>query len=64
MEIEDDQGHVVELAKFSKGSSRISKLEEEKKTDAKRIADLESALSAQVELHKSEVLRLEENLVN
>jgi hypothetical protein len=52
------------LAKFSEGSSRISRLEEEKKTDAKRIADLESALLAQVELHKSEVLRLEENLVN
>ena len=37
-------------------------MEEEKKADAKRIADLESALSAQVELHKSEVLKLEEKL--
>jgi hypothetical protein len=37
-------------------------LEEEKKADAHRIADLEYALSAQVELHKSEVLRLEEKL--
>ena len=40
----------------------ISKLEKEKKVDAKRIADLEYALSAQVELHKSEVLRLEKKL--
>jgi hypothetical protein len=46
----------TELARFSKGSSRISKLEEEKKANTKRIADLESTLSAQVELHKSEVL--------
>jgi hypothetical protein len=52
----------VELAKFSERSLRISKLEEEKKDDAKRIVDLESALSAQVELHKSEVLKLEEKL--
>jgi hypothetical protein len=37
-------------------------MEEEKKADAKRIADLESALPAQVELHKSEVLKLEEKL--
>jgi hypothetical protein len=34
----------------------------EKDVDAKRIADLEYALSAQVELHKSEVLRLEKKL--
>jgi hypothetical protein len=40
----------------------ISKLEKEKKVDAKRIADLEYALSAQVELHKSEVVRLEKKL--
>jgi hypothetical protein len=33
-----------------------------KKDDAKHIADLEYALSAQVDLHKSEVLRLEKNL--
>jgi hypothetical protein len=49
------------LAKFFKESSIISKLEE-KKADSKRIAELESALSARVELHKSEVLRLEEKL--
>jgi hypothetical protein len=52
----------TELAIFSEGSSRISKLEEENKADTKRIADLECALSAQVELHKSEVLKLEEKL--
>jgi hypothetical protein len=52
----------AELAKFSKESSIISKLEEEKKADSKRIADLESTLSAQVELHKSEVLGLEEKV--
>jgi hypothetical protein len=49
----------AELAIFSEGNSRISKLEE-KKADTKRIADLESALSAQVDLNKSEVLKLEE----
>jgi hypothetical protein len=32
------------------------------KEDAKRIADLEYVVSAQVELHKSEVLRLEQKL--
>ena len=52
----------AKLAKFSKGSSRISRLEEEKKGDTKRIADLEYALPAQVELHKSKVLKLEEKL--
>jgi hypothetical protein len=52
----------AKLAKFSKGSSRISRLEEEKKVDTKRIDDLESVLSAQVELHKSKVLKLEEKL--
>jgi hypothetical protein len=53
----------AELVKFSEGCSRILKLEEEKKVDAKRNVDLESALSAQLELHKSEVLKLEENLM-
>ena len=41
---------------------KILNLEKEKEVDAKRIADLEYALSAQVELHKSEVLRLEKKL--
>jgi hypothetical protein len=47
------------LAKFSEVGLKISKLEKEKEADAKSIADLEHALSAQVELHKSKVLRLE-----
>lgn len=34
----------ADLAKVSKESSIISKLEEEKKVDSKRIADMESAL--------------------
>ena len=37
-------------------------LEEEKKVDARHIADLDYTLSAQVELHKSEVTRLEKKL--
>jgi hypothetical protein len=50
------------LAKCSEMDQKISKFEKEKETDAKRIADLEFALSAQVELHKSQVLRLEKKL--
>jgi hypothetical protein len=53
----------AKLAKFSKEGSRISKLEEEKKADSKCITDLESMLTVQVELHKSEVLKLEENMM-
>jgi hypothetical protein len=34
----------TELAKFSKESSLVTKLEEEKKADSKRIAELEYAL--------------------
>jgi hypothetical protein len=52
----------AELAKFSKESSIITKLEEEKKADSKRIADLEYVLLAHLELHKFEVLKLEEKL--
>jgi chromosome segregation ATPase len=52
----------AKLAKFSKESSIVTKLEEEKKSDLKHIADLEFALSAQVELHKFEVSSLEEKL--
>jgi hypothetical protein len=47
------------LVAFSEADQKISKLEREKEADAKRIGDLEYALSAQVEFHKSEVLRLE-----
>jgi succinylglutamate desuccinylase len=50
------------LAKFSEANQKISKLEKEKEADASRIADLEYALSAQVELHKSNVTRLEKKL--
>jgi hypothetical protein len=37
----------AELSKFSKESSLVTKLEEEKKADSKRIADLEYALLAE-----------------
>jgi phenylalanyl-tRNA synthetase alpha subunit len=50
------------LAKFSEADQKISKLEKEKEADAKHIDDLEYALSTQVELHKSEVTRLEKKL--
>jgi hypothetical protein len=49
----------TDLARFSKAGLNISKLEKEKEADAKHIADLEYVLSAQVDLHKSKVLRLE-----
>jgi hypothetical protein len=50
------------LVAFSKADQKISRLEKEKEVDAKRKADLEYALSAQVELHKSELLRPEKKL--
>jgi DNA repair exonuclease SbcCD ATPase subunit len=50
------------LAAFSEADQKISKLKKEKEAYAKRIADLEYALSAQVELHKSKVVRLEKKL--
>jgi predicted RNase H-like nuclease (RuvC/YqgF family) len=50
------------FAKFSEANQKISKLEKEKEANEKRIADLEYTLSAQVELHKSEVMRLEKKL--
>jgi hypothetical protein len=52
----------TDLAAFIEVDQKISKHEKEKEVDAKRIADLEYALSTQVELHKSEVLRLEQKL--
>ena len=48
----------AELANFFRRELKDSRLEEEKKADVTRIANLES----QVELHKSEVLKLEENM--
>jgi hypothetical protein len=52
----------TDLATFFGADQKNSKLEKEKEANAKRIVDLEYALSAQVELHKSEVLRLEKKL--
>jgi hypothetical protein len=52
----------VELTKFSEEEgSKNSKLED-KKTDAKQIYDLESMLSARVKSHRSEMLKMKENL--
>jgi hypothetical protein len=50
------------LAKFSGVDQKILKFEKEKEVDAKRIADLEFALSIQVGLHRSEVAGLEKSL--
>jgi succinylglutamate desuccinylase len=50
------------LTKVSQVDQKILKLEKEKEADARRIVDLEYALSAQVEPHKSEVARLEKKL--
>jgi hypothetical protein len=52
----------ADLAALSEEDQKILKLEKEKEAGAKRIADLEYALSAQVELHKSEVLKLQKKL--
>jgi hypothetical protein len=52
----------TDLAAFSQVDQKISKLEKEKEADTKCIVDLEYGLSAEVELHKSEVLRLEKKL--
>jgi predicted nuclease with TOPRIM domain len=52
----------AELTKFSEEEgSKNSKLED-KKADAKRIADLESMLSARVKSHRSEMLKMKEKL--
>ena len=50
------------LAKLSEVDQKILKFEKEKEADAKRIADLEYALSIQVGLHRSEVAGLEKKL--
>jgi hypothetical protein len=52
----------AKLARFSKLEQKILKFEKEKEADAKRIADLEYALSIQVGLHRSEVAGLEKKL--
>ena len=50
------------LAKFSEVDQKLLKFEKEKEVVAKRIADLEYALSIQVGLHRSEVAGLEKKL--
>jgi hypothetical protein len=50
------------LAKLSEVDQKILKFEKEKEADAKRISDLEYALSIQVGLHRSEVAGLEKKL--
>jgi chromosome segregation ATPase len=52
----------AKLAKLSEVDEKILKFEKAKDADAKRIADLEYALSIQVELHRSEVAGLEKKL--
>jgi chromosome segregation ATPase len=53
----------AELTKFSEEEgSKILKLEDEKNADTKRITDLKSMLSAQVESHRSEILKMKEKL--
>jgi hypothetical protein len=60
--IENLKKSQTDLAAFSEADHKISRLEKEKEADAKLIADLEYALSAQVEIHKYEVVRLEKKL--
>jgi hypothetical protein len=40
-------------------NNKILKLEDEKKDNAKHIADLEAMMAAQAESHKSEMLKLQ-----
>jgi hypothetical protein len=50
----------AELTKFSEDNLKFLKLEDKKKSSAKRMAGLESMLVAQAKSHKSEVLKLKE----
>jgi DNA mismatch repair ATPase MutS len=50
------------LDSLSEVEQKMEKFEKEKEVDAKRIADLEYALSVQVGLHRSEVQGLEKKL--
>jgi exonuclease VII large subunit len=50
------------LSSLSEEEDRMKKTEERQLKDAKRIADLEYALSTQVELHRTEVQELEKKL--
>jgi hypothetical protein len=50
------------LSSLSEAEQWVKEFEEKQQKDAKRIADLEYALSIQVELHRSEVQGLEKTL--
>ena len=50
------------LSSFSEVEHKMKEFEEKQQKDTKRIADLEYALSVQVELHRSEVQGLEKKL--
>jgi hypothetical protein len=50
------------LSSISEADQKIKEFEKKKETDAKRIADLEYALSIHVDLHRSEVQGLEKKL--
>jgi hypothetical protein len=50
------------LSSFSEAEQKMKEFEEEQQKDAKRITDLEYALSIQVGLHRSEVQGLEKKL--
>jgi hypothetical protein len=50
------------LSSLSEVEQKMKKVEERQLKDAKRIADLEYALSTQVELHRTEVQELEKKL--
>jgi uncharacterized coiled-coil protein SlyX len=50
------------LSSLSEAEQRMKGLEERQLKDAKRIADLEYAMATQVELHRSEVQKLEKKL--
>jgi uncharacterized coiled-coil protein SlyX len=50
------------LSSLSEAEQRMKELEERQLKDAKHIADLEYALSTQVEFHRSEVQKLEKKL--
>jgi hypothetical protein len=52
----------AKLARFSEVEQKMEKFEKEKEADAKRIADLEYALSIQVGLYRSEVEGREKKL--
>jgi hypothetical protein len=52
----------AKLSSFSKAEQKMKEFEEKQQKDAKRIADLEYALSVQVGLHRFEVQGLEKKL--